>query len=103
ETVHCLCNRKNEIVLRQFRERRVQVYPGSVRYLRAVGDAGLQRAVVSASVNTHAVLVAAGIQTRRQSQNDGIVAELHGLRGKPAPDPYLTPARALHVAPPQTA
>src|SRR5262252_5616661 len=49
ETINGLSNRKNEILLERLRTGGVQVYPGSVRYLEAVKDAGLRRAVVSAS------------------------------------------------------
>jgi hypothetical protein len=49
ETVYGLGKRKNELVLRKIREDGVQAYAGSVRYVRAVRDAGLSRAVVSAS------------------------------------------------------
>ena len=44
ETVHGLGNRKNEMVLQRLRESGVAVFPGSVRYLRAAGAAGLRRA-----------------------------------------------------------
>ena len=62
ETVHGLGDRKNELVLRMIRETGVEVYEGSVRYLEAARDAGLRRAVVSASANCREVLVAAGIE-----------------------------------------
>ena len=62
ETVHGLGNRKNELVLKMIREDGVEAYPGSVRYLEAVRDAGLKRAVVSSSTNCRDVLVAAGIE-----------------------------------------
>jgi beta-phosphoglucomutase-like phosphatase (HAD superfamily) len=41
ETVRGLGDRKNEIALRMIRERGVEVYEGSVRYLEAAGVAGL--------------------------------------------------------------
>src|SRR5947207_8280878 len=46
DTVHGLGTRKNELVLALIRERGVDVYEGSVRYVRAVRDAGYRRAVV---------------------------------------------------------
>jgi beta-phosphoglucomutase family hydrolase len=99
ETVHGLGNRKNESVLRRLREDGVEPYPGSVRYLRAVRDAGLHRAVVSSSANTHAVLAAAHIAEFFEACIDGMVAERESLKGKPAPDTYLMAARALGVGP----
>src|SRR5918996_1244300 len=61
ETVHGLSNRKNEGVLARIERDGVEVFEGSVRYVEAVRDAGLRRAVVSASANTTQVLEAAGI------------------------------------------
>ncbi len=103
ETIQGLGKRKNEIVLRMIRERGVQPYEGSVRYVRAVRDAGLSRAVVSSSTNCHDVLVAAGIEDLFDARIDGVVAEREHLRGKPAPDTFLAGARALGVAPGQAA
>jgi beta-phosphoglucomutase family hydrolase len=97
ETVRGLGNRKNELVLERLRTDGVKVYPGSLRYLQAVREAGLRRAVVSSSANTHAVLEAAGIAEYFDTVVDGLVAEREGLKGKPAPDTYLAGARALGV------
>src|SRR3954463_2336953 len=48
ETVYGVGRRKNDLVLAELAEHGVEVYPGSVRYLRAVKDAGLATAVVTA-------------------------------------------------------
>jgi beta-phosphoglucomutase family hydrolase len=103
ETVDGLGNRKNEIVLRLIRERGVEPYEGSVRYVRAAKQAGLRRAVVSSSTNCHDVLIAAGIEDLFEARIDGLVAEREHLRGKPAPDTFLAGARALGVEPAQAA
>jgi beta-phosphoglucomutase family hydrolase len=97
ETVNGLGNRKNEILLEVLRRDGVEAYPGSVRYVRAVRDAGLPRAVVSASANAHDVLIAAGIDDLFDARIDGLVAARDELRGKPAPDTFLAGARALGV------
>ena len=97
ETVCGLGNRKNELVLELLRRDGVQVYEGSVRYVRAVRDAGLHRAVVSASANTREVLEAAGIEDLFEVRIDGIVAAERHLRGKPSPDPFLAAAEELKV------
>jgi beta-phosphoglucomutase family hydrolase len=96
-TVHGLGNRKNELVLSLIRTKGVDAYDGSVRYVRAAGDAGLRRAVVSASANTRDVLKAAGIAGLFEVRIDGIVAAEQHLRGKPAPDTFLAAAKALDV------
>jgi beta-phosphoglucomutase family hydrolase len=103
ETVDGLGNRKNEIVLRLIRERGVEPYEGSVRYVRAARDAGLRRAVVSSSTNCREVLIAAGIEDLFEVRIDGIVAEREHLRGKPAPDTFLAGARALSAEPAEAA
>lgn len=103
ETVHGLGNRKNELVQQLIRERGVRAYPSSVRYVRAVREAGLPCAVVSSSANCHEVLVAAGIDDLFQGRVDGVVAAREHLRGKPAPDTYLAAARLLGVQPPEAA
>jgi beta-phosphoglucomutase family hydrolase len=99
ETIHGLSNRKNQIVLHRIHTDGVEAYEGSVRYVRAVRDAGLRRAVVSSSANCHDVLVAAGIEDLFEARIDGIVAEREHLRGKPAPDTFLAGARALGLEP----
>lgn len=103
ETVHGLGNRKNELVQQLIRERGVRAFPGSVRYVRAVREAGLPCAVVSSSANCHDVLVAAGIDDLLQARVDGVVAARKHLRGKPAPDTYLAAARLLGVQPAEAA
>src|SRR5918994_605281 len=58
ETICGLGNRKNELVLSLIRHGGVETYRGSVLYVQAVRDAGLRRAVVSASKNCRDVLAA---------------------------------------------
>ena len=103
QTIHGLSNRKNQIVLQRIHTDGVEAYEGSVRYVRAVRDAGLRRAVVSSSANAHDVLVAAGIEDLFETRIDGVVAERDHLRGKPAPDTFLAGARALGLEPPAAA
>ncbi len=103
ETVAGLGARKNRRVLKLIHERGVAPYPGSVRYLHAVRDAGMRTAVVSSSTNCRDVLVSAGIADLFDERIDGVVAERRGLRGKPAPDTFLEGARAVGVAPSQAA
>ncbi|GAA2707237.1 beta-phosphoglucomutase family hydrolase [Micromonospora olivasterospora] len=99
ETVHGVGNRKNATLLRRIRTDGVEVYPGSVTYLRAAAEAGLRRAVVSASANCREVVAAAGLEPLLEVRVDGLVARAEGLRGKPHPDTFLAGARLLGVAP----
>jgi beta-phosphoglucomutase family hydrolase len=103
ETISGLGNRKNELVVRLIREQGVEPYEGSVRYLEAVRDAGLRRAVVSSSANCHDVLIAAGIDDFFEARIDGVVAKHDHLKGKPAPDTFLAAARELDAAPGEAA
>ena len=103
ETIGGLGNRKNELVLTLIRARGVQAYAGSVRFVQAVRDAGLRRAVVSASANCREVLESAGISDLFEIRVDGVVAARDHLPGKPAPDMYLAAARCLDVRPDESA
>jgi beta-phosphoglucomutase family hydrolase len=103
ETVAGLGNRKNELVLERIRDQGVQAYEGSVRYVNAVREAGLSRAVVSSSTNARDVLRAAGLADMFDTVIDGAVAEREHLNGKPAPDTFLAGARALGAEPSEAA
>ena len=103
ETIDGLGNRKNDLVLALIERDGVEPYEGSVRYVKAAGDAGLHRAVVSSSANCRDVLEAAGMLDLFEAIVDGIVAEREDLRGKPAPDTFLAGARAVGVEPARAA
>lgn len=99
ETVHGLGNRKNEIVLELIADAGVDVFEGSIRFVRAARAAGLGCAVVSSSANCREVLRAAEIEGLFDVVVDGVVAASEGLRGKPAADTFLAAARALGALP----
>jgi beta-phosphoglucomutase family hydrolase len=95
ETICGIGNRKNDLVQEILEKDGVEVYEGSVRFVKAARDAGLRRAVVSSSANTAQVLKAAGIEDLFEATIDGnTIIERH-LKGKPAPDTFLAGARAL--------
>ncbi|WP_433373522.1 HAD family hydrolase [Actinoplanes sp. CA-142083] len=98
-TVNGLGNKKNILVLQKIKEGAVQVYEGSVEYLKAARDAGLRRAVVSASANCKDVLEAAGIADLIEERVDGVTAREQNLPGKPAPDTFLYGAKLLGLPP----
>lgn len=99
QTIRGLSNNKNQILLQLVRAEGVEAYAGSVRYVQAVRDRGLRRAVVSSSANCRDVLAAAHIEDLFEVRIDGIVAERDHLRGKPAPDTFLAGASALGLEP----
>ena len=97
ETVNGLATKKNDLVNEKIRTVGVDVYPGSVRYLHAVRDAGLTTAVVSSSANAELVLQVAGLTDLIDHRVDGVVAKQRKLPGKPAPDTFLAAAADLDV------
>ncbi len=101
ELVHRLGDRKNDLVLKLIRERGVEVYDGSIDFVKEAQREGLRRAVVSSSANTREVLKSVGIEDLFEAVIDGIVAQRDGLPGKPAPDTFVAGARALGAEPPQ--
>lgn len=99
DALAALAARKDAIVLRLLQQQGVEAYPGSVRFVHAVRDAGLRTAVVSSSKHCKEVLAAAGIDDLFDARVDGNVAAERHLAGKPAPDTYLAAAQAVDVAP----
>jgi HAD superfamily hydrolase (TIGR01509 family) len=75
------------------------VYDGSRRYLQAVSEAGLRRAVVSSSANTEQVLQVTGLDALIELRIEGVVARERQLPGKPAPDTFLAAAEELGLSP----
>ena len=96
-TVRGVGRRKNDLVNRLIADRGVQVFDGSISFLREVRRRGLKTAVVSSSRNTPTVLEAAGIVGLFDGRMDGTVASARGLPGKPAPDTFLAAAADLGV------
>jgi beta-phosphoglucomutase family hydrolase len=97
ETLYGLSTAKNDLVQEKIKTVGVEVYPGSVRYLHAVKDAGLITAVVSSSANAEQVLDVVGMSPLIDHRVDGVTAKQRGLAGKPAPDTFLAAAADLGV------
>jgi len=97
ETIYALSTRKNDLVQEKILSVGVEVYPGSVRYLKAVKAAGLLTACVSSSANAEQVLDVADLAQYIDHRVDGVVAKERGLPGKPAPDTFLAAAADLGV------
>jgi len=94
-----LGDRKNVLFLEHLHTDGVTVFEGSRRYLKAVADAGLRRAVVSSSANTREVLELTGLDTYIEERVDGVTLRTENIPGKPAPDSFLRAAELLDIAP----
>jgi beta-phosphoglucomutase family hydrolase len=102
-TVSGIGNRKNVLLLERLEKHGVEVFPGSVAYLRAVRSSGIRTAVVTSSANGAEVIRAAGLEDLIEQRVDGVVADHDGLSGKPAPDTFLAAACRLGVRPAEAA
>ncbi|MGV0813259.1 beta-phosphoglucomutase family hydrolase [Mycolicibacterium boenickei] len=103
DTIEGLGNRKNAMFHQTLQKEGVLVFEGSRRYLQAVAQAGLRRAVVSSSANTEEVLKITGLDTYIEQRVDGVTMRDENLPGKPAPDSFLRAAELLGVSPAQAA
>ncbi|NLO28888.1 MAG: beta-phosphoglucomutase family hydrolase [Actinobacteria bacterium] len=91
--------RKQEHVEEALRTEGVEVFPGSVAWLRELREKGLRTAVVTSSMNCERILTVAGILDLFDTRVDGHTAVELGLAGKPAPDVFLEAADRLGVEP----
>jgi HAD superfamily hydrolase (TIGR01509 family) len=99
DTAHGLSRRKHAALGRRMHDRGVSAHAGGRRYLEAAGQAGLARAVISASMHTVTMLDRAGLVALVDDHIDAnTVAEL-GLHAPPAPDVFLAACRNLGVPP----
>lgn len=103
DTVCGIGNRKNAVFERVLRAEGIAPYPGSMRLLDVLAEAGTPVAVVSSSKNAEEVLAAAGIRDRFAVVMDGVIAERDHLASKPAPDVFVEAARMLGVDPARSA
>ncbi len=81
----------------------MHAFAGSRHYLEVAGDAGISRAVVSASANTGTILERAGIDELIDRAIDGNAIVAEKLRPRPAPDILLAACSSLDVAPGEAA
>ena len=101
DTAYGLAGRKAAILSRGLRRRGSTALTGARRYLEATGHAGVQRAVISASVHASRMLELAGLATLVEARVDADVIRDEELRSRPAPDLLQSACRALDVPPHQ--
>jgi beta-phosphoglucomutase family hydrolase len=99
DAINALTERKDRIFIEKVEHDGIKPYPGSLRYLHAVRDAGLRTAVVSSSRNCLEIIRSAGIEDLLDERVDGVVAAEASLKGKPHPDTFLAAAHRLRTEP----
>lgn len=98
-TVHGLAARKNEMYRELLAEHGVRVFAGTVELLHRLRAGGVPLALVTASRNAEALLIAADLEGVFDVVVDGEFAAEAGLPGKPDPATFLEAALRLGVAP----
>ncbi len=101
ETVCGLGNRKNALFRERIAEGGVEVFDGSVAFVRRLRQRSFRTALVSSSRNTDAVVAAAGLADLFDARVDGVAAARLGLKGKPDPDVFRHAADLIGVLPAQ--
>ncbi|MEJ2671784.1 MAG: beta-phosphoglucomutase family hydrolase [Deltaproteobacteria bacterium] len=101
ETVCGIANRKDELFNEAVKKESVEVFEGTIAWIRHLRQVGIKTAVVSSSKHCEAIIKNAGIDNLFDTRMDGKVAEGLKLKGKPAPDTYLKAAEMLGVKAPQ--
>jgi alpha,alpha-trehalose phosphorylase len=103
ESVWGLGHRKQVIFDEELERTGVEVFPGSVAWVRELREAGLRTGVVSSSRNCAAILAHTGIANLFDVTVDGETLHALDLGGAPAPDGFVEAARRLAVPPARTA
>lgn len=101
-TICGLGNRKNKTFNAVLAEQGVEVYPASVRLVRAWRDQGLKVAIASSSRNARRVLEAADILDLFDAIVDGRVSAAESLPGKPDPAIFVRAAALVGATPAET-
>jgi beta-phosphoglucomutase family hydrolase len=99
ETLNGLGARKDQYFIQSLTQHGVEVFKGTVSFIREARARGVRTAIVSSSANCAAVLDAAGLTLMFDVRVDGIDLRRLGLKGKPAPDMFLEAARRLETPP----
>lgn len=90
ESVHGLAKRKNRLFRERIGRSGVDVDGDAIRFARDLRAAGSHVGVASSSRNMDRILDAAGLDDLFEARVDGTESARLGLRGKPAPDIFLT-------------
>ncbi|MFH8618687.1 HAD family hydrolase [Streptomyces sp. NPDC017979] len=102
-TVRAVADAKERLFSARIDEGAVAAYPGAVLLLRALHEADVPRAAVSASRHASELLTRTGLTDLLDVLVDGAEAARLRLPGKPDPALFLEAARRLRVRPGRTA
>jgi beta-phosphoglucomutase family hydrolase len=102
-TVHGVGRRKNDLLLELIRRDGVEGYDDARDLVRAAREQGLATAVVSSSANAREALRSVGLEDCFDTWVDGNRIDRDQIKGKPAPDTFLTAAADLGAEPSEAA
>lgn len=97
ETVRGIGNAKNDAFRRIVERDGVEIYESTVKLVEELRDRGVQVGVASSSKNARFILETTGLLDYFGTVVDGVTSAELGLKGKPAPDIFLTAAERLSV------
>lgn len=103
ETVNGLANRKDHYFTEALEQHGVDVFDGTIRFIREARARGMRTAIVSSSRNCAKVVAKAGLTSLFDARVDGIDLRDQHLKGKPAPDTYVEAGRRVGTAPDRAA
>lgn len=95
DLVNDLATRKNDYFLTIVERDGVTQFDDTIAFVRALAQAGVATALITASRNAVPVLGGAGLLDLFEVRVDGIVARELDLPGKPAPDVFLEAMRRV--------
>lgn len=99
QTVQGLGNRKDHYFMEHLERYGIEPFEAAIELVRALRAQDVRTAVVTSSINSSAVLEAAGITDLFDVRVDGLDLRRSQLRGKPAPDAFIEAARRLNAEP----
>ncbi|MFX1286389.1 MAG: beta-phosphoglucomutase family hydrolase [Promethearchaeota archaeon] len=97
ESICGLGNRKNELFNELITHSGVEIFPTTIEFIRKLKDKGIRIGVASSSKNCKAILEAAELAHLFDTRVDGVISSALRLKGKPAPDIFLTASNNLNV------
>jgi beta-phosphoglucomutase family hydrolase len=99
DSVYALGNWKNEMFAKLLEEQGAIAYPGTVRFIHDLHQAGIKTGIISSSKNAEKILRSAQVLDLFDVKVDGVDSLRLGIVGKPAPDIFLRAARDLGTEP----